>query len=108
MHRQDCSNIKSVEQNRLLPASWQVAAGAKARYNANISIRAADQGAAMSVVSLVVAEMKLSITAVNGRIDKNHDAILDASISLADISEVDSLIKKIKQDKRIYDVHRTT
>lgn len=108
VHRQDCSNIKGVEQNRLLSASWQVAAGAKARYNANISIRAADQGAAMSVVSLVVAEMKLSITAVNGRIDKNHDAILDASISLADISEVDSLIKKIKQDKRIYDVHRTT
>ena len=108
VHRQDCSNIKGVEQLRLLPASWQVAAGAKARYNANISIRAADQGAALSVLSLVVSEMKLSITAVNGRIDKNHDAILEASISLADISEVDSLIKKIKQDKRIYDVHRTT
>ena len=108
VHRQDCSNIKGVEQNRLLPASWQVAAGAKARYNANISIRAADQGAALSVLSFVVSEMKLSITAVNGRIDKNHDAILEASISLADNSEVDSLIKKIKQDKRIYDVHRTT
>ena len=108
VHRQDCSNIQGVEQNRLLPASWQVAAGAKARYNANISIRAADQGAALSVLSFVVSEMKLSITAVNGRIDKNHDAILEASISLADNSEVDSLIKKIKQDKRIYDVHRTT
>ena len=108
VHRQDCSNIKGVEQNRLLPASWQVVAGAKARYNANISIRAADQGAALSVLSFVVSDLKLSITAVNGRIDKNHDAVLEASISLTDISEVDQLIKKMQADKRIYEVHRIT
>ena len=108
VHRCDCVNVKHTEENRLLPASWQVAAGAKQRYNANISIRATDQGAAMSVLSQTVADLKLGITAVNGRIDKNHDAILEASISLSDISEVDSLIKKMKADKRIYDVHRIT
>ena len=108
VHRCDCVNVKHTEENRLLPASWQVAAGAKQRYNANISIRATDQGAAMSVLSQTVADLKLGITAVNGRIDKNHDAILEASISLSDISEVDSLIKKMKMDKRIYDVHRIT
>ncbi len=108
VHRSDCPNLKGVESLRLLPASWQIAAGAKQRYNANISIRATDQGAALSVLSSVVSEMKLSITAVNGRIDKNHDAILEASISLTDISEVDLLIKKMKADKRIYEVHRIT
>ena len=108
IHRCDCPNVRGVEKLRLLPASWQVAAGAKQRYNANISVRAADQGAALSVLSFVVAEMKLSITAVNGRIDKNHDAILEASISLTDISEVDLLIKKMQADKRIYEVHRIT
>ena len=108
IHRSDCSNVKHVEQMRLLPASWQIAAGAKQRYNANISIRATDQGAAMSVLSQVVADLKLAITAVNGRIDKNRDAILEASISLTDISEVDLLIKKMKADKRIYEVHRIT
>ena len=108
IHRSDCPNIKGVEQMRLLPASWQIAAGAKQRYNANISIRATDQGAALSVLSSVVSEMKLSITAVNGRIDKNRDAVLEASISLTDISEVDLLIKKMQSDKRIYEVHRIT
>ncbi|MBQ8230293.1 MAG: bifunctional (p)ppGpp synthetase/guanosine-3',5'-bis(diphosphate) 3'-pyrophosphohydrolase [Clostridia bacterium] len=108
IHRSDCPNIKGVEQMRLLPASWQIAAGAKQRYNANIAIRAADQGAALSVLSSVVSEMKLSITAVNGRIDKNRDAVLEASISLTDISEVDLLIKKMQSDKRIYEVHRIT
>ena len=108
IHRADCPNVKGVEAQRLLPASWQIAAGTKQRYNANISIRAVDQGAALSVLSSVVAELRLSITAVNCRIDKNHDAVLEASISLTDISEVDLLIKKMQADKRIYEVHRIT
>ena len=108
IHRNDCPNVKGVEQSRLLPASWQLAAGKKQRYNANIAIRATDQGAALSVLSFVVSDLKLSITAVNGRIDKSHDAVLEASISLTDISEVDMLIKKLQADKRIYEVHRIT
>ena len=108
VHRADCPNMKNVEEGRLLPASWQIAAGMRARYNANISIRATDQGAALSVLSQVVSDMKLSISAVNGRIDKNKDAILEAAISLSDSSEVDLLIKKMRSDKRIYDVHRIT
>ncbi len=108
IHRADCPNLRGVEKQRLLPASWQIEAGAKQRYNANISIRATEQGAALSVLSSVVSEMRLSITAVNGRIDKNHDAILEASISFTDITEVDQLIKKMQSDKRIYEVHRIT
>ena len=108
VHRADCPNLKGVDKGRLLPAAWQIAAGAKQRFNANISIRAADQGAALSVLSWAVSEMKLSISAVNGRIDKNHDAVLEASISLTDISEIDLLLKKIQSDKRIYNVHRIT
>ena len=108
IHRADCPNIGGIDQQRLLPASWQLEAGKKQRYNANISIRATDQGAALSVLSLVVSDLKLSITAVNGRIDKNGDAVLEASVSLTDISEVDLLIKKMQADRRIYEVHRIT
>ena len=108
IHRHDCPNVKGVEQSRLLSAEWQVAPGTKQRYNANISIRATEQGAALSVLSSVVSELKLSITAINGRIDKNRDAILEASISLTDIAEVDMLIKKMQAVKRIYEVHRIT
>ena len=108
IHRADCPNVKNAEQGRLLSASWQIAAGTKQRFNANIAIRATDQGAAISVLSQVVADMKLSIMGLNGRFDKNHDAVIEASISLADISEVDMLIKKMQADKRIYEVHRIT
>ena len=105
VHRADCPNVRNVEEGRLISASW-VEQTVGSRYNAHISIRAQDQGAALSVLSLVVSEMKLSITAVNGRIDKNGDAVLEASVSLSDVSELDLLIKKMLLDKRIYDVHR--
>ena len=108
IHRHDCPNIKGIDGERLLPASWRVEAGTKQRYNANVAIRATEQGSALSVLSQVVADLKLSITAVNGRIDKNGDAVLEASISLTDIAEVDMLIKKMQADKRIYEVHRIT
>ena len=61
-----------------------------------------------AVLSLVVSDMKFSITSVNGRIDKNRDAVLEASIRLTDVSEMDLLIKKLRSDKRIYDVNRLT
>ena len=105
VHRADCPNVKNVEQGRLLAATWVEQTGVS-RYNAHISIRAQDQGAALSVLSCVVADMKLSITSVNGRIDKNGDAVLEAGVSLSDVSELDLLIKKMLSDKRIYDVHR--
>jgi GTP pyrophosphokinase len=108
IHRSDCPNVKNITDGRLLPASWQVEAGGKQKYNANIAVRATDLGAALSVLSCGVADLKLAITAVNGRLDKSGDAILEASISLTDIGEIDLLIKKMQTDKRIYEVHRIT
>ena len=108
IHRADCPNIHGVDEGRLLPAAWNKEVHDKHRYNANIMIRATDQGAALSVLSGVVSDMKLSITAVNGRIDKNRDAVLEASVSLTDVADVDMLLKKLRADKRIYDVHRIT
>ncbi len=108
VHRADCPNMQNVEKERLLIATWEVEAGAKKRYNVNISLRASDHGSAIAVLSQVVADLDLAITAINGRLDKNRGAVLDASVSIANSNEVDLLIKKLQADKRIYEVHRIT
>ena len=108
VHRQDCANVRAIDKQRLLPAEWIMERAGKRKYNANIAIRALDQGAALSVLSMVVADLKLSITSINGRIDKNRDAVVEASISLTDIADVDMLIRKMQADSRIYEVHRIT
>ena len=108
IHRADCPNIKGLEQSRLQKATWDLEEGTRQRFNANIYIRATDQAVGLSVLSSVISDLKLSLNSINGRTDKNGDAVMEAVISFADLAEVDMLIKKMQAEKRIYEVHRMT
>ena len=52
--------------------------------------------------------MKLEITSINGRYDKNNSAIVEVSVSLTNLKDVEVLIKKIKSHAKIIDVRRTS
>ena len=107
IHRADCPNIKNLEteEGRILPAEW--AAGGSGRFVAGIVIKAKDQGVALSVLTSVVSDMRLMITGVNSRFDKNKDAVIEANIRLNGKEDIDLLIKKIRADERITEVFRT-
>ncbi len=107
IHRADCPNIKSLEsdEGRILPAQWADTEGG--RFVAGIVIKAKDQGVALSVLTSVVSDMRLVITGVNSRFDKNKDAIIEANIRLNGKEDIDLLIKKIAANDRIDEVFRT-
>ncbi len=107
IHRADCTNILSLqdEEGRILPAEWaDTIAG---RFVAGIVIKAKDQGVALSVLTGVVSDMRLMITGVNSRFDKNKDAVIEANIRLNGKEDIDLLIRKIRSDDRIDEVYRT-
>lgn len=106
VHRRDCPNMKGVEKERLQQAEW-VAEEGDVRFKAAIVVTADDQGAALSAISGSVAEMKLEITSINGRYDKNGCAIVDVTVSLTNRHDVEILIKKIQGHSKIVDVRRT-
>ncbi len=108
VHRADCPNVKDLaqEEGRILPAEWSDAA-ASGRFVAGIVIKAKDQGVALSVLTAVVSDMRLVITSVNSRFDKNKDAVIEANIRLNGKQDIDLLIKKINADERIDEVYRT-
>ena len=108
IHRADCPNVKNLEQEagRILPASWSDGASS-GRFVAGIVIKAKDQGVALSVLTQVVSDMRLMITSVNSRFDKNKDAVIEANIRLNGKQDIDLLIKKIDADERIDEVYRT-
>ena len=107
IHRADCPNVKTLEaeKGRILPAEW--AAGGSGRFVAGIVIKAKDQGVALSVLTSVVSDMRLMITGVNSRFDKNKDAVIEANVRLNGKEDIDLLIKKIRSDERITEVYRT-
>ncbi len=107
IHRKDCPNMRCVEAERLQPAEW-VAEEGGARFKAAIVVTAAEQGAALAAISGSVSEMKLGITSINGRYDKNENAIIDVTVTLTNRQDVEVLIKKIKSHAKIFDVRRNS
>ncbi len=99
--------MRNADEGRLQPAEW-VGADKDARFKAAIVVTADDQGAALAAISGSVAEMKLAITSINGRYDKNGAAVVDVTVSLTSRNDVDVLIKKIKSHAKILDVRRTS
>lgn len=108
IHRADCPNVKSLEEEegRILPAEWAETQGG-GHFVAGIVIKAKDQGLALSVLTSVVSDMRLMITAVNSRFDKNKDAVIEANIRLNGKEDIDLLIRKLLSDERISEVYRT-
>ena len=105
VHRKDCPNMKNADPARLQAAEWLVKEG-EARFKAAIVVMAEDQGAALAAISGSVAEMKLEITSINGRYDRNGSAIVDVTVSLLNRQDVEVLIGKIRAHSKILDVHR--
>ena len=105
VHRKDCPNMKNADPARLQEAQWLVKEG-EARFKAAIVVTAEDQGAALSAISASVSEMRLEITSINGRYDKNGSAIVEVTVSLLSRQDVEVLIGKIRSHEKILDVHR--
>ncbi len=107
VHRADCPNMKNIEPERFIEVRWANETGNS--FNAGIKVIANDQGTILSSVSQVVAQMNFAITAINGRIDaKTKQAVVDFNIRINSRSELDSLIEKLKQNKKLTDVYRTS
>ncbi len=105
IHRCDCPNMKNVEPERLQPAEWTVETG-QAHFKAGIVVTAEEQGAALAAISQCVNDMRLTISSINGRYDKNGDAVVEVTVSLMNKQDMEVLIGKIKANPRILDVRR--
>ena len=55
-----------------------------------------------------ISLMHLSLTQVNGRVNKDKNAEIDLRIKLNKRSDIDLLINRLKRNKHIIDVFRTT
>lgn len=106
IHRSDCSNLRHIEKERLIDADW--AENKEHKYSAGLQILAHDSSGLIAGIGNIVSEMKLNITGINARIDKSNKAIINVTVALNNIMELDMLLKKLKGNPLIIDVFRTT
>ncbi len=105
IHRRDCPNLKNAEEDRLQPAEWTKQEG-EARFKAGLLVTAEEQGAALAAISSVLSDMKLSLTSINGRYDKNGDALVEVTVSLLSKQDIEVIISRLSSRDKIISVRR--
>lgn len=105
VHRRDCPNLCGEDEARLQPAQWT---GENAEFIAGLKIIADDNDGVMAFIIAEISQLKLSMTAINGRVNRDAQAEFDIRIKLNKRSDMDLLVNRLKRDKRIIDVFRTT
>lgn len=106
VHRADCSNLSDADKNRLQPAQWT--GDIDADFLADIKIISDNYDGVTAYVISEIAAMHLSFTQISGRINKDKLAEVEVRVKLNKRSDIDLLINRLKHDKRVLDVYRTT
>ncbi len=107
IHRRDCPNLsqqQGTDSGRLLEAAWE--GTVEHSYPVEIEITAQDRANLLADVMTAVSESKVSITAVNGRTDKNRSAVIHLTLVVRDRMHLEQVMSKVKRVKDVYTVNR--
>ena len=105
IHRKDCPNLKNVESFRLIEAHWSNEGGTP--FSVAMQIEAKDNSSLLASITMTISEMKLAISNLNARVDKNGTAIINLSVVVDNIDEFDTLVKKIGAIPEVIKVFRS-
>ena len=105
IHRKDCPNLKNVESFRLIEAHWSNEGGTP--FSVAMQIEAKDNSSLLASVTMTISEMKLAISNLNARVDKNGNAIINLSVVVDNIDQFDTLVKKIGAIPEVVKVFRS-
>lgn len=106
VHRADCVNVKDLisEENRMIDVYW--ANEGKTSYNVDIAVYANDRQGLLADVIKEVTSAKFNIMGVNTKTTKERIAIIDITVELENLDELNKLIKTLRRVDSVYDVKR--
>ena len=106
VHRTDCVNIKDLfnEENRMIDVYWFD--DVKGSYNVEIEVLANDRGGLLRDVIKQIENTKAKLMGVNTRTTKNGIAIINVSVEVENISELNRLINLFRAVESVYEVNR--
>lgn len=105
VHRADCPNLNGLEKNRMNVAQWTD--NIDTEFLAGLRIVADNYDGLAAYVTGELNAMHLSLTQINGRVNKDKFAELDLRVKLNKRSDIDLLINRLKRDKHIINIFRT-
>ena len=107
VHRTDCPNIEQdVEDNRFIEVSWD--SKETTSYPADIQIKSTDRSGLLAEIAMKISELDVSLLSINAKTAKDKTVIINMSIEINDIKQLEYIIREIKKIKSVMDVYRIT
>lgn len=108
IHRKDCNNLvdPTVETNRFVEVAWELYQ--KSSYHAEIQIIANDRHGLLVEITNMISEWKVIVTAINARTNKNRTAVINLTVEITDIQQLEKIIKQFKKIPEIIEVFRVS
>lgn len=106
IHRKDCPNIKDYvyDKNRIIEVEWDQ--GKNIAYQADIQIMANDRYGLLTDVTSILADIKISVRAVNARTTKDNVAIINLTLEITSREQLEKIMNKLKALDGVADVYR--
>lgn len=107
IHRNDCPNVRNMEPERLIEANWTSAVNEK-YFPVALQIVSMDEERLLLDITSIINSIGLKMITLNARINKSGEAIVDLTIMLKRISDLESIKAKLLNVNGVKDVFRTT
>lgn len=106
IHRADCNNFerKGDTPNRFIEVAWNIEKDQT--FTTDIQIIAPDRKGLLGEVTILIGEAKLVVTGVNAKITKTNVAVINLTIEISNIDQLDKLINKIRSMPDVIEVKR--
>ncbi|MDR1701336.1 MAG: bifunctional (p)ppGpp synthetase/guanosine-3',5'-bis(diphosphate) 3'-pyrophosphohydrolase [Sporomusaceae bacterium] len=110
IHRTDCPNVlnNKDEFERIIEANWDLDVDPNAVYKVSIEIQGADRSNLLTDIMLTFSEVKISIVSINARVLKQKTAVIDLDIEVANLTNLEYVMAKLRKIKDIFFVQRIT
>ena len=96
IHRSDCENFEQTDdsENRFIEVAW--ANSDNTSYTAHVQVVSHDRKGLLSEITMMMHDLNMAMTGINAKIDKNGIAVVNITIEILDIEELNKLMKKLK------------
>lgn len=107
VHRKDCTNINDLisEENRMIDVEWYTE-NEKTTYQSDIEINSNDRSGLLMDILKEIGTTKAKILGVNTKTTKEKIAIIDITLEVENLEELNKAIKVIRKVDSVYEVRR--
>lgn len=106
VHRKDCINVKDLisEENRMIDVEWYEEE--KASYQAEVEVFSNDRTGLLVDILKELGTTKAKILGVNTKTTKERIAIINITLELENLTELNKVLRAIRKVDSVYEVKR--